>query len=154
MIMRFNDAWIVPIIVRGSLLGVSLAHIQNDWDLKSSLFLVAAMICAVIINISLKIIIAASTFWIYDSSGLHHIFFATIYDLSYYPVSIYGAFIESLFTWFIPLAFVSIVPISYFISHIDMTLHLILLPLITLIFVTIAMIIWKRGVKRYESTGS
>ncbi|MFC1588523.1 ABC transporter permease [Planctomycetota bacterium] len=153
-IRRINDEWLLTIITRGVLLGISLAQLGITWTWLSYVYLFWALACAILINIGLKVIVTALTFWLYETRALHSVLYATIYDLSYYPVALYGKFIENLLTWVFPLAFVSIVPVSYFFPDLNMKGMNLLMPLVTAVVLAGAVLSWHYGLKRYESAGS
>lgn len=98
------------------------------------------------------ILIGLSSFWIYRTSGLGVIFFI-FKDYVNYPLTIYSKEIRYLLSFCLPLAFVNYYPVSYVLGKEFNILAFFTLP-IGLLMVFLTMLIWKKALKRYSSTGS
>lgn len=75
-----------------------------------------------------------------------------ICEIAKYPATIYPKVISNLFTFIVPLFIVGFIPISFFKSN-DITLFVIPVLVSGLIIYT-SLILWKKGLKKYQSTGS
>lgn len=115
--------------------------------------LLVVVIFATLIYTSLKIMTAAISFWTKTSGHITHMLYMTN-DFSKYPVTIYHKVVRVLITYVIPFAFTAYFPASYFLTGED--------PLFciggtvvagTLLFM-LAVFIWNRGIRAYESAGS
>lgn len=126
-------------------------HLAFHWYTIPLLLIV--VVFATLIYTSLKIITAAISFWTKASGHITHMLYMTN-DFSKYPVTIYNKAVQTLITYVIPFAFTAYFPASYFLTGEN--------PLFniggtvvagTLLFV-LAIFIWNRGIRAYESAGS
>ncbi|MFF2409943.1 ABC transporter permease [Streptomyces sp. NPDC058092] len=126
---------------------------QLGLDLSAGQWLLAPLLvlCAALILAALKTLFASLAFWTTNS-------FPALYaanqlgDFSGYPLDLYHPSLRWLLTWLLPYAFTAYVPASYLLFG-----HLHMLPwmlLVTVGLVTLALVVWHRGVDRYEMTGS
>ena len=114
---------------------------------------IVVAIFATLIYTSLKIMTAAISFWTKASGHITHMLYMTN-DFSKYPVTIYNRFVQTVITYVIPFAFTAYFPASYFLTG-ENPLFCIGGTVIagTVLFI-IAVFIWNRGLKAYESAGS
>ena len=115
---------------------------------------IIGIICAVFIIGSLKVIMASIAFVTKRSGPLLQF----IYNFSTYvkyPLKIYPKFIQYILLFVIPLGLMLSVPFDQLFNPIYSPYLLALLMVgITIVFVIIAIVIWKALEKKYESTGS
>jgi ABC-2 type transport system permease protein len=71
-----------------------------------------------------------------------------------YPVDIYNKIIRFVLTWILPFAFVGVYPASYFLGKTDWYLYAFLTPVIGVSFLTLSVILWNHGVKKYRGAGN
>lgn len=110
--------------------------------LTSSLFIIALMILA-----------AASCFWVINS-GYIMVTVNKFKDYAKYPVTIFNTVFRLLFTFVIPIAFISYYPSLLFLRSHAIPLLTWLSPLIGILFFYISYVIWMKGAKTYSGTGS
>ncbi len=109
------------------------------------------VVCGAVILASIKTAFAALSFWTVTS-------FPALYaanqlgDFSGYPLDLYHPSLRWLLTWLLPYAFTAYVPASYLLS--GRTGLLPWLPVVTAALAALALLVWHRGVDRYEMTGS
>ncbi len=115
--------------------------------------LLVVIVFATMIYTSLKIITSAISFWTKASGHITHMLYMTN-DFAKYPVTIYNKAVQAVITYVIPFAFTAYFPASYFLTGRD--------PLFciggtvvagTALFL-LAVFVWNRGLKAYESAGS
>jgi ABC-2 type transport system permease protein len=154
-IREVNDQWLVTLAGR---LGITVLAFINcgltdawwNWPVLAG-FLTAGAAIMVAINV----IFAGLSFRVLQVETLYWFFIGEFYNLSYYPLTIYGGWIQGLMTWVFPLAWVSIVPASWFLQKGGMYEVLAWwMPAVLVFFAALAAVLWKTGVRRYESTGS
>ncbi|WP_276356651.1 ABC transporter permease [Cohnella caldifontis] len=108
---------------------------------------------SVLIYAGIYMTLAAISFYSDAPTGIIPLMF-NIQSYGRYPVQIYNKGIRFLLTWVLPFAFVGVYPASFFLqSHGDWTMPL-LTPIVGIVFWTIGLTIWNRGVKRYRGAGS
>ena len=108
---------------------------------------------AAAIYASVFTIFASLSFWTLDRTG----FFAFLYpisEFSRFPVTIYPLGIRLFLTWVIPFAFVAFYPATVLLGRTEFFKMAAIGPIIAAVFIYIASRIWRRGLMRYESTGT
>lgn len=71
-----------------------------------------------------------------------------------YPVTIYNRAIQVLLTWIVPFAFVGIYPSALFLQREEMLGMALLTPVMGAIFLTVGLLAWNFGVRKYKGAGS
>ncbi|WP_405014795.1 ABC transporter permease [Kitasatospora sp. NBC_01539] len=108
-------------------------------------------LCGAVILASIKTTFAALAFW--TTSSFPALYSANqLGDFSGYPLDLYHPSLRWLLTWALPYAFTAYVPASYLLF--GRTELLPWLPVVTAALAAIALLVWHRGVDRYEMTGS
>ena len=73
-------------------------------------------------------------------------------EFSKYPSTIYPRIIGIFFTYILPLFIVGVIPVNYFRNN---NANLFIIPiLMSIIIIVLSLVLWKRGLKKYQSTGS
>lgn len=109
------------------------------------------VLCGTLILASIKTLFASLSFWTTNS-------FPALYaanqlgDFAGYPLDLYHPTLRWLLTWLLPYAFTAYVPASYLLF--GRTRLLPWLFAVTAGLVALALVVWHRGVDRYEMTGS
>jgi ABC-2 type transport system permease protein len=119
-----------------------------DW-----LFFGVAVLCGLLIYISVFLILTCVTFWVEDRVGI----IPPVYNMlafGRYPLDIYNPFIRFLLSWVIPFGFAAFYPSAELLGRFEYRSYVALLPLLTAVFLTAAVMLWNRGVRNYSSTGS
>lgn len=110
-----------------------------------------------LIVVSVFMLFAALSFWFEDRVGM----VPPVYNLMEFgrwPVGIFHWGVQALITFLIPFSFTAFYPASLFVSgpesatpatHIAWAT-----PLVAVLALTIAVTVWRQGVKRYHSTGN
>lgn len=97
--------------------------------------------------------VASLNFWIKDRVGLVNPLFS-VNEASRYPLTIYSAAVQFLFTFVIPFAFCAFFPAAYMTDPQRWGGWLALGPLMALAIMTVGVTVFTRGLRAYESTGS
>ena len=116
-----------------------------------TLFLI--VIGCVIIFVSIFIIGAAFCFITIQGLEVVNIFTDGSRQLTQYPMGIYKPIIRKIFTFIIPLTCVNYYPIKYLTGNTTNIIY-IFLPLVSIIFLIISILIFNKGIRKYNSTGS
>lgn len=95
---------------------------------------------------------ASLTFWTTKSSEIQNLLFYQMRGFIAYPISIYPTLIRYLLTYVLPFAFVSFYPAQYFYDS-KLSNAGLWTPAVALIVFTFSLIVWRRGIRRYASTG-
>ena len=71
-----------------------------------------------------------------------------------YPLSIYSGFIQFFLSWIIPFGFATFYPTAWMLRRAEFARYTPLAPLVAAACLTIAILAWNFGSRRYTSTGS
>ena len=135
------------------LITYSLIQIGADIVWYRVLVLLFLVPFAVLIYTAIKIITSAISFWTKQSGHITHMFYMSS-DFSKYPVTIYNNFIKVVITFIIPFAFTAYYPASYFLRGENGLFCVLGTILISSLLFVVSILVWNRGVKKYESAGS
>ncbi len=97
--------------------------------------------------------ITSVTFWFEDRMGLA----PPVYNLirfSRYPLTIYSMPVRIFLTVLLPFAWVAFYPATWFLGSPGFAKVALLTPLVGVVVFSGAVMIWRRGIRRYASTGS
>lgn len=133
--------------------------VEVTWSLALVLFLVAVVVGAGLIQAAIALSVASVSFWVIKVSGLTWTVQQIQNELIRYPVSIYGRAVQLILTIVLPVAFTSYYPTSTLLGKADGSLLPAqqlgwLTPVVGALWFGLAYAVWKRGVNRYQGTGS
>jgi len=135
------------------LLGYAIPRLHLPFYWYTIPLLLVTVIFATMIYTSLKIMTAAISFWTKASGHITHMLYMTN-DFSKYPVTIYNKTVQTVITYVIPFAFTAYYPASYFLTG-EYGLFCIGGTVIAgSVLFLIAIFVWNRGLRAYESAGS
>lgn len=135
-----------------------LRGLTLTWTPLKVLVLLLGVLSSSLIFLSILLLGATICFWTVQTTELTNILTYGGRELLSYPLSIYHQFLQRLFVFIIPLAFGTYIPVCYILGR-PLPFGLadwlaFVAPLIALIFALVALIFWRFGVRRYQSTGS
>ena len=158
ILRRPNHAYVGHMILGIIVFAICFANLDIQWTLIKVIFLVFAIMGAVLIQSTMYLIIGTLSFWIVRTRSVFSALMYSFRNFVEYPISIYGIVIQVLLTFVIPFAFVNFYPTQYFLDRKGDTLfHPILqygTPVVGIVLFLLAYKFWTIGVNRYESTGS
>jgi len=102
--------------------------------------------------ISLMVIASSAAFWVLNVTPLLNFIFR-LREYTKYPMDIFDPFLRFIFSFVIPIAFVSYYPSKIFLRHSNNDLLVLILSFIGISLFLIAYKIWTKGAKRYTGTG-
>ena len=119
----------------------------------SILLFVVAAVSASLFVIAILNVAACTCFWIMNS------FFAlslsnTLRDYAKYPITIFNPILRFLFTFIIPIGFMSFYPSQIFLRPESVPIISWFTPVFGIIFFYISYKIWMKGALAYNGTGS
>ncbi len=133
--------------------------VEISWSLPLIAFLVAVVIGAGLIQAAVSLLVACASFWIVKVSGLTWTVQQIQNELVRYPISIYGKGVQLILTVALPVAFTTYYPTTTILGKSDGSLLPaqqlgLLTPLVGVVWFGLAYLVWKKGVNRYQGTGS
>jgi ABC-2 type transport system permease protein len=110
-------------------------------------------ICAAVIYVSVFLILSTFSFWFEDRIGVHPPVW-NIIAFGRYPLSIYSAAVQFFLCWIIPFGLASFYPSVRMLGRAVTPEYLHFVPVVAVVFFTIAVSLWNYGTRHYSSTGS
>jgi len=147
----YNVGILIVTIYSGYMAGI----MPTMWNVV--VFLVM-MVSAMLILFAIYLIIFSFSFYVLEISAVASVVSQLTQRYMIYPISIYGAVGTFLFTFILPLGFVAYYPSAFLLDKTQGVLFHpmlgVLTPVMAVFWLVIAGLLWRRGVRRYESTGS
>jgi ABC-2 type transport system permease protein len=141
-------------IVTGSLIvWYASRHLQIHWSALDVTMMFTWALSGGVIYVSVFLLLSTFSFWFEDRIGIHPPFWNLI-AFGRYPLSIYSGFIQFLLSWIIPFGFASFYPTAWMLRRAEFARYTPLAPLVAAACLTIAILAWNFGSRRYTSTGS
>ena len=134
-------------------LAISIANINIDWSIYKVLVFILMNFGCFIIFLGIFILKASFCFWTVDGLEFMNILSEGGKKVAQYPINIYAKWFRIFFTFIVPFGAVNYYPVLYLFGKVD-TWYYGIFPLFTLIFLIPCLLVWEKGVKRYESTCS
>jgi len=151
---RFNVTGLTDIAVGASVLGVSASHLGISWNLIDCVFLLVVLVCGMGIIGVVNIATNSLAFWHPDDTGAFQVFVVRFMNLAQYPVTIYGQVLQIFLCWIVPYAFVGYFPALVLLrKNIDHAWLGWFSPVVLIGVSLITSLIWRRGLRHYESAG-
>ncbi len=140
-------------------LGWALLALNRTWTPIQIAYMLVAIGGGIVFFSGLFIFGSGISFWTVDSLETMNMATYGGQFLTQYPMSIYGDVIRAFFTFVIPMAFINYYPTLWLLGKPDplgapVGLMALLAPVVCLLMFAIGVAMWRRGVKRYASTGS
>ena len=109
--------------------------------------------CAALIYVSVFLILATVSFWFEDRIGIHPPVWNVI-AFGRYPLSIYSGAVQFFLCWIIPFGLASFYPSVRLLGRAVTPAYAPLVPVVAVVFLTLAISLWNFGSRHYASTGS
>jgi ABC-2 type transport system permease protein len=109
--------------------------------------------CAAIIYVSIFLLLSTVSFWFEDRIGVHPPVWNVI-AFGRYPLSIYSGVVQFFLCWIIPFGLASFYPSVRLLGRTVNPEYAPLVPVVAVVFLTVAISVWNFGTRHYASTGS
>ncbi|MFF2015772.1 ABC transporter permease [Paenibacillus sp. NPDC058177] len=154
----FNFIGLIDLIP-GIVIFLYAAHaVGFNWGLLSILKLVITIIGGVLIRGGIYTIVGAVAFWTKRSGNLIGMTIATLERTTMYPLTLYPYVVQVVLTFLLPIGFISFYPAESFLKKkaslelpFDMTIGTLIVGLVCM---AVAYMVFRQGLRRYESAGS
>jgi ABC-2 type transport system permease protein len=141
------------VITGGTLIIYASHRLHLNWPWWAILLFPVMLLSGILIYLSVFTILTSVSFWFEDRIGITPPVYNMI-PFGRYPTSIYNVFLQFMLSWIIPFAFASFYPSTLFLQRNEYTVFFMLTPVVALVFVGFALILWNFGVKNYQSVGN
>jgi len=142
----------------GAALVFALSLLRPHWGVDHWLFLGVMIAGGMVFFMAIFILGATSAFWSPQTNEVANIFTYGGQFMTSYPMHIYDAWLRSIFTFLVPMAFVTYYPALYLLGKPDPfglpAWASFLSPVMALVALRLSLAAWHRGVRRYQSTGN
>lgn len=138
--------------------GYAVANLGVDWTLPKILMTVLMLAAGFLIFIAIWIAGNSISFWFIDTREMANAFTYGGNFVTQFPMHIFSGWMRRLFTVVIPVSFINYFPSLYVLDKVDPhgwpgSLRF-MSPGVAALFLGIAGLVWRLGVRRYTSTGS
>jgi viologen exporter family transport system permease protein len=134
-------------------MGWATRHLGLAWTPAKVALLIFFGLCAGIIYISVFLILTTVSFWFEDRIGVHPPVW-NVMAFGRYPLSIYSGVVQFFLCWIIPFGLASFYPSVRMLGRTVSPQYLWLVPVVAVVFLTIAISLWNFGTRHYSSTGT
>lgn len=133
--------------------GYSCSTLDVDWNIPLILCALMLLISSALVMIGIMLLASATGFWVLN--GTFALLFAfKLKDFSHYPMEIYNTVFKSIFTYLIPIGFVGYYPARFILRENQYSQAIFLTPLVGVVTVSVAYVIWMKGARQYAGTGT
>lgn len=133
-------------------------HLDIYWSLTKVIWFFSVILGGTLLQSAVLIATGAVNFWIIRSNSFIEVALNGLRNFLDYPLSIFGKWIQIIFTFVIPFALINYYPVNDFLGKQETVLYdwmlIIGAPLVGFISFIAAYVIWNKGLGRYSSTGS
>jgi len=125
------------------------------WTPAKALLLIGAIAGGCALFLGLFILQATMSFWTIEALEIANILTHGGTETGQYPLDIYRPWFRKFFTFVVPLACANLLPLNVILNRPGaMPLMGSLAPLCGFLFLGLALLAWRQGVRHYHSTGS
>jgi len=150
---EFPFARIGRSLVPAGTLVYSIIKLGATWGPRQTVVLILAIAASFALYSGLLLLRASLCFWTTEAIELSNILIDGGKEVASYPITVYRRGFAAFFTFIIPFACVNYYPLMYILGR-DTSVLCALAPLLGLAFPLPCLLVWRAGVRRYESTGS
>ena len=151
---RFEFSRIGRLILSVVVMSIAISRLAIHWNPLKALSLVLMVSCGTLVFASIFMMAACLCFWTLQGLEVVNIFTDGGREMAQYPLDIYKKEVTRFFTFVIPFGTVNYLPLRYLLDRPGSAPWHALLPVCALLFVLPAVLLWRFGVKKYQSAGS
>lgn len=130
-----------------------ITHSGINWNMTRILTVSFMLMGGTALFCGIFLIYAALCFFTLDGLEMINILTDGAREYGKYPVDVYGKRMMQLCTWIIPYSLVQYYPLCYLTGRSDNVLYA-FLPLGAVLFLVPCYLLWRIGVRKYQSSGS
>lgn len=132
----------------------ALPNLSIEWNFYKILTIILMIIGGMFIFTGLFMIGATLCFWTIEGLEVINILTNGGREISQYPLNIYKDWVKKFFTYIIPFGTVNYLPLMYILNKVPDNIYYSFIPLLGVFFIIPCLILWKIGIKHYQSTGN
>jgi ABC-2 type transport system permease protein len=147
-----DDGW-GETILGFSLLIIAWQKLQIPFSIGNILIMGTVLVSGTLIYNSLTLAGSTLAFWTVQNAPFMDLI-DNLSEFTKYPLDVYGKLLQSLFTFLLPVGFISFYPAQYFFNNQQYLVYAYLTPIVALTVSYIAWLFWSYGLNHYQSTGN
>ncbi len=155
---RFESSTMAHFILGTVALYLGAKYSGIVWTADKAFFLPLVILGGVFIQSGVRLSVAAVAFWTLRNTSLVHTVVFSSKEFILYPVSIYNWGVQFFLTFVFPIAFVNFYPSNYFLDKTGENLFhpvlQLLTPVVGVVLFGLSILLWRKGVDHYQSSGS
>lgn len=149
-----NYTGLCDTIMGAALIVSGLAMTDVRWGLGYVLWFFIFILSGGAIVVCLRLLISCVAFWTTKASALDSVFTQVYLLTQKYPITIFGRAFRVLMTGIVPVAFLNFYPAVYLMGKRDAPTWLCMLsPVVAAGLAGAASLVWRQGLRRYNSSG-
>ena len=149
---RVHFQAVITMVIYIGILAYSMRQFGISGGVGTILFLLETIICGTIINTGLYTIFNSLNFWIVNGNDVAELVL-TCREFAKYPLSVFPMMIRTFFTYMIPFGFMGYYPVAFLTGKTGAWV-IWAMPLAAFGVVSVAGLLWKAGLRGYNSTGT
>ncbi len=161
VIRQFQYTFIPRLLLAIIFWGYSIGRVHIDWSIIKVVYLLLTIISGFFICSGIFIVTGSVSFWTIQSTELTSLLTNNDYGLRTYvdyPLTMFNKKVQFLLSFVVPYAFTGFYQVVFLLDKdpggIGQSIFQWAFPLIALIIFSIALQVWKQGIKKYGSTGN
>ena len=157
LVSYFNFIGLIDLVPGVVIFVYGCLHADISWSFLSVVKILLVIVGATLIRCSFFTILGSTAFWTKSSNSLVGLGMKLFEQTTTYPLAIYPRVIQGLFTFVLPFGFISFYPASELLNKGNLEFPVafsLLTPLIGVTMFVLATLLFRAGMKRYESAGS
>lgn len=151
---RFEFSRIGRFVLSLTILVVALIRLDLQMNLWRGITLILMVLCGALIFAGIFMLAATMCFWTIQGIEVANIFTDGGREMAQYPLNIYPKGFMRFFTFVIPFGTVNYLPLRWLLGRPDSQAWHAVTPLLGLLFLIPCVLLWRYGVKKYQSAGS
>jgi ABC-2 type transport system permease protein len=132
----------------------ALGNLAIDWNPLRVATLCLMILGGIAIFSGIFMLGASLCFWTTEGLEIMNVFTDGGREMAQYPLTIYQDWVRKFFTFVIPFGCVNYLPLFYVLGKPGASPFAALAPLAGFLFLLPCALVWRRGVRRFRSTGS
>jgi ABC-2 type transport system permease protein len=124
-----------------------------EWTPVDAALLMVFAVSGAVIYVAVFLVLSCMSFWMEDRIGVHPPVWNLI-AFGRYPLTIYSAWVQFILSWMVPFGFAAFYPSVRLLGREEFRSYAALVPVVAAAFFAGALLLWKRGVRAYSSTGT
>lgn len=154
---KFVDTFIGQIVISVVFLLYSITKLKVSISISKIIYIFFSLISGFGINAGAMILFGAISFWTHRSLPLMNMLYYNLKLFIQYPLSIFPPLVQALLTYILPWGFISYYPTVFILNKQNSSSDFIfaaISPIIGIIYYLFSIVIFYKGLRHYDSSGS